>query len=275
MSTDSYVGMRPGDLDGKPYAKYWQPDMAGLPHKISDALLRSPVSNCEGINWQDCERLLEAGDQPLESGYTQLPGGEVYVAVKTPMPGVTGAMIDWWFGWHSNESQRYKLWHPRAHMRAVLERPTENLTGLSDRERYVGNTSYVDEYIGNSSMRLAIQFKAPAEFGLDEGRFADAGIHTAICARVGLAGAPFNFGKLLHLIRATEDGCEMRSRFWLGKLSVRSRADSHLVNRILGSGYLSRVAVGRELGHDMVVHCAMEMAHLASFLPELYNDYHA
>jgi len=29
----------------------------------------------------------------------------------------------------------------------------------------------------------------------------------------------------------------------------------------------------RAHGHDMVVHCAMEMAHLASFLPALYSDY--
>jgi hypothetical protein len=26
--------------------------------------------------------------------------------------------IDWWFGWHSDEPQRYKLWHPRAHVHA-------------------------------------------------------------------------------------------------------------------------------------------------------------
>ena len=28
------------------------------------------------------------------------------------------------------------------------------------------------------------------------------------------------------------------------------------------------------MGRDMTVHCAMEMNHLAGFLPALYADYH-
>jgi hypothetical protein len=30
MSRDKYLGMRSGDLDGKPYAKYWNPKMAPM-----------------------------------------------------------------------------------------------------------------------------------------------------------------------------------------------------------------------------------------------------
>jgi hypothetical protein len=36
--------------------------------------------------------------------------------VLTQMPKVTPAMWDWWFAWHGSEAQRYKLWHPRAHI---------------------------------------------------------------------------------------------------------------------------------------------------------------
>lgn len=274
MANGNYLGMRPGDLDGKPYAKYWNPEMAGLSPDVTQALLQSPFSRNEGLPLSDSPRLLEPGSLPIESGFTQLPTGEMYVAVHTPMPGVSGAMIDWWFGWHSDESQRYKLWHPRAHMKAAMKFSTVDKHDLSDRERYVGNTSYVNEYIGNGMQRLAIQFQPPGEFGLDESRFESASVTTAVCANVGLARAPFNFGKLIHLIREKPDGCEMRSRFWLGKLSWRTLPDSHAVNRLLGSRHISRFAASRDLGHDMVVHCAMEMAHLASFLPELYADYH-
>jgi hypothetical protein len=58
-------------------------------------------------------------------------------------------MVDWWFGWHGEEPQRYKLWHPRAHLHACW---TEPGTG------YVGRTSVVDEYIGTSLRRASIRF---------------------------------------------------------------------------------------------------------------------
>lgn len=273
MTRDVYLGMRPDDLEDKPYARYWSPDMRGLSETVSQALLQSPFPASYGFAPRDCHALLEPGDLPLENGYTQLPSGEMFVAVNTPMPGASGDMIDWWFAWHGEESQRYKLWHPHAHMQARWLNPVQPEVPY-DRSRYRGNTSLVDEFIGDQHQKLAIQFKPPAAFGLDESLFQDAGVHTAVCAEVGPAGAPFNFGRLVHLIRGTEDGCEMRSRFWLGKVSLRNKPDSHLANKLLGNRVLSRLAVSRALGHDMVVHCAMEMAHLASFLPALYQDYH-
>lgn len=274
MSNTPYLGMEPGDLTDKPYAKYWNPTMKGMSEHITQAVVQSPLPSCYGFMHTECDRLLETGYLPLESGYTQLRNGEMFVAVLTPMPGVSGEMIDWWFGWHSNESQRYKLWHPHAHMNAVLEIQNEDQAGLSDRERYVGNTSYVDEYIGSDVLKLAIQFKEPQQFGLDTSKFEASGIQTAVCAHVGPAKLPINVGKLLHLIRETDDGCEMRSRFWLGKAALRNKPDNHAVSRVLGIPAISKLAMTRRHGHDLVVHCAMEMAHLASFLPNLYADYH-
>ncbi len=274
MTHDSYLGMRPGDLEGKPYARYWNPRMQGLASEVQQALLQSPLPADYGFSSDRCDPLLEPGDLPLECGHTRLSSGEIFVATRTPMPGVNGAMIDWWFGWHSHESQRYKLWHPHAHMSAALHSPNEDRRGLTDRERYVGNVSYVEEYIGDKVLKLAIQFQSPALFGLDEARFEEAGVQTAVCAHVGPARGPFNVGKLVHLIRETPEGCEMRSRFWLGRVRLRSKPESHLLNRVLGTALLPRLATDRSLGHDMVVHCAMEMAHLASFLPDLYRDYH-
>jgi hypothetical protein len=37
-----YLGMRPGDLDKKWYAKYWNPKMAPLPDHIKEAVLLGP-----------------------------------------------------------------------------------------------------------------------------------------------------------------------------------------------------------------------------------------
>ena len=179
-------------------------------------------------------------------------------------------MIDWWFGWHGAETARYKLWHPQAHLYTQWRYERTEVAGLSDRQKYIGNTSYVDEYVGPAIQRLAIRFCAPSEFGLDEDAFAAAGISTAICARVGFSDKPVDSGYLVHLIRETPTGCEMRSRFWLGEAHVRVLPDSNPIDRLLQTRYVRGLILPKRLGSHLLVHCAEEMNHLASFLPALY-----
>ncbi len=275
MRHDCYLGMRSGDLDGKPYAKYWQPDMAPLREPVAQAILEGPVSSDLGFVHEQAAELLQPGYLPLETGYTRLDNGQLFVAVLTPMPRVTGAMIDWWFAWHGAEKERYKLWHPRAHVRATMEQKLSDVPGLTDRQKYVGNVSYVDEYIGCTYHHISIAFRSPGENHLDESKFKQANVTTAVCARVGFFGKPVDFARLIHLIRETEQGCEMRSRFWLGDVELRSLSKKSLVNRILGSRAVAKRAAAQAMARDLLVHCAMEMQHLAGFLPDLYRDYHA
>jgi hypothetical protein len=54
----------------------------------------------------------------LEDGWVLTQDGGMRVSVRTDMPGVTPAMVDWWFGWHGDAAAKYKLWHPQAHVHA-------------------------------------------------------------------------------------------------------------------------------------------------------------
>ncbi len=54
----------------------------------------------------------------------------VMVACATDMPGVRPQMIDWWFGWHVSDHQRYKLWHPRAHTRTRPKKSRQLFPGF-------------------------------------------------------------------------------------------------------------------------------------------------
>ena len=274
MNKNVYLGMQPGDLDGKPYAKYWQPDMAPLPAHAAEAILQGTISQELGFAHEEAAQLLEPGYLPLETGYTRLANGQVFVAVLTDMPGVSGEMIDWWFGWHGNENQRYKLWHPRAHMKVSMEKDLAAESGITDREKYVGNVSYVEEYIGGESLPISIAFHSPADSHLDESKFEQARVQTAVCARIGFTTSNLNFSRVIHLIRETDRGCEMRSRFWLGDVALRALPERSAVNRMLGSRFVASRAGKLEIGRDLLVHCSMEMNHLASFLPNLYRDYH-
>ena len=173
MNSDHCLGVQPGDLDGKPYAKYWQPAMRPLQPHVSEAVLHGEEAGALAFPLSEADQLLEPGYLALENGFTKLPGGKIFVAVRTDMARVTGAMFEWWMGWHYMEHQRYKLWHPRAHMANGTDGMQGDSPQLSDREKYM--TTHL------------------------------AGVH---------------------------------------------------------------------LGRDMLVHCGMEMHHLAGFLPDLYGDYH-
>ena len=274
MKADRYLGMRPGDLDGKPYARYWNPDMGPLQDPVRRALEHGVEAAELGFPVAEANQLLEPGYLPLENGFTRLANGQVFVAVLTKMPRVTSEMIDWWFGWHYMESQRYKLWHPRAHVLNRAERMIGDDPGaLGPREvspqsqlrhgvRGRGPARHHDHVRGclRVPRRLPLRSRRGRHRPLRRGRLPER--------------APRPSEDLIHLIRETRDGCEMRSRFWLGRIELRDVPAAGLLSKLAGSRFVAKRAVPIALGRDMVVHCAVEMNHLASFLPDLYADYH-
>ena len=273
MKHEFYLGMRDGDLAGKPYARHWNPDMQPLQEQVGQAILHGPEASELGFGIEQADLLVEPGYLPLENGTTKLASGEIFVAVLTKMPGVTGAMFEWWMGWHYMEHQRYKLWHPRAHIANGTKEMRGDDSELGDRAKYM-TTHYVTEYVGNTKQDITISFSDPGEYFSNTSAFAENGITATICGTVALQRAPITIGRLIHQIRQVEGGSEMRSRFWLAKPEVKGIKSGSLLGRLVSSDFVVKRLVDQDLGRDMVVHCGMEMNHLASFLPALYSEYH-
>lgn len=270
---DLYLGMRPGDLDGKPYAKYWNPEMRPLQPQVREAVLHGPEAAELGFSLREADRLMEPGYLPLENGTTALRDGQIFVAVRTDMPRATGAMFEWWMGWHTMEAQRYKLWHPRAHVANGTKEMRGDDPDLSDQQKYL-TTHYVTEYIGDHREDIRITFVDPASVLTKTQDLLANDVSALVCARVELQSAPITIGHLIHQIREVPGGAEMRSRFWLGKPAFSNAASNSFRNKLVGSRWLRGRLIPRNLAHAMLVHCGMEMNHLASFLPDLYADYH-
>jgi hypothetical protein len=267
-SEERYLGYRDAD-EAKPYAKYFRADALPMQPHVPDVLLTGMAPSEYGYDIDDAARKLSRpGYHKMETGWTVLDSGVVVVACRTEMPGVTGEMWDWWMGWHSCESARYKLWHPDAHQfTAVGENRLSDRT-LTDRQRYVGNVSYVDEYVGGVLTPLAIRFVEPAELGFEDSRPGS----TVIAGRVGLSVAPIAFGWLVHQVRGTDSGAEMRSRFFLNHVEHLDLPAAAVATPPAGR---APIAEGdpKSLGLGLLSHCAVEMNHLASFLPALYEEF--
>ncbi len=264
-------GRHPGwsvrDLAEKPYAKFWRPSLAPLTQRAAAAVTRGPVADHLLPGIERAAGSLLADGPVLEDGYALMADGSVHVAILTDMPGVTPAMVDWWFGWHSDSPERYKLWHPIAHVHARWKEAPPH--GTAGRARYVGRTSIVDEYIGSELGRYAIRFVAPESLGFAANAFADERTATAICARAGMADLPVDAGWLIHHVRATATGSEMRSRFFIGGRYVALRGGGG-AGRALSPVLRRLVGAGEADARNLLVHCAEEMAHLAGLLPALH-----
>ena len=260
-----HLGWSTNDLATRTYARFWNPVMADISADAHRAVANSPLA--EALLPSKDDAIGSIIDAEVQNGFTVTSAGAIHVNLVTEMPGVTPAMIDWWFGWHSDSPERYKLWHPLAHVHAQWA--TQPPDGSIGRARYVGFTSQVDEYLGSAMIRGAIQFRRPEEIGLVDATVAGGVDATAVCARVGLVDVPVDLGYLAHHVAAVPGGSVMRSRFWLGKpyLAARTtpvRAVLPIAKRLIGLTELDARA--------LLVHCSQEMTHLAAFLPALHEQ---
>jgi len=208
--------------------------------------------------------------EALSDGVRRATDGRALVVCTTELPGVTPAMIDWWFGWHLPESARYQLWHPKAHIKAVVKEDRSRLG--DDRARYIGNESYVDEYIGRTLHKLAIAFHPPESFGLPAWPAREG---TLICARTSDRVRKSEGGSLVHAVTPTPGGSVMRSVFWLGEIRNLLPIVGPYVTKLANRATVRRAVIPDRFLLDLFEHCSEEMNHLAKFLPGLYRDVHA
>ncbi len=264
QNKQKYLGYKEEDFL-MPFAKFLNENIARTPLFVIQGLKNKNNSKASFLPLENATDLAKNGYLDLENGYVFHDDGSFLVAVQTEMPNVTPEMWDWWFGWHGCHDNRYKLWHPKAHVSAVWQ------DGKVD-ERYIDRTSIIEEYIGEKLEKAAIQFKNPAEFGFLPSQYADKDKVVYICARIGYTNFPLDFGYLIHQVRATKNGSEMRSRFWLGGKNIAFRGDTIIGN--FASKIIQKLKkLPEQQAIDLMIHCSEEMNHLASFLPELHKEF--
>ncbi|WUI29930.1 hypothetical protein OG804_18870 [Nocardia sp. NBC_00416] len=264
-----YRGYSPEDA-AKPFARFMTEHTLAPLDSVAAACAGPPVPVERIPDFATLTTDLDAtGYSAVETGYGRTAAGVLWVAARTEMPRVSAAMWDWWFGWHSVDSARYKLWHPDAHLFAssAVDRTAEP---IPDRAKYVGNISYVDEYVGPKLQQLAIAFRDPVAHG-----FTVPAEQTVIFARVGSAVAPVDLGWLAHQVRPTATGAEMRSRFYLNLYGLHVPDPAQAAGAILRGAAVdpADLVLQLDLARDLLFHCGQEMHHLAGFLPELYDEF--
>jgi hypothetical protein len=241
--------------------------MGELPSSVKNSIQKE-IQHSDFLDFQHAYEIHK--EKTFSTGICRNSKGAVFVTCVTDIPKVTPKMIDWWFGWHMPETERYKLWHPRDHISSKLTVDTSDFK--TDKEKYIHVDSYVKEYIGKELKDLCISFVEPTEFGFSE---LDSDKETAVCAHVKDLSRNVSIGSLTHLVIRNPKGSLMQSSFWLGMNPEHGIPFLNIIIKpLLKIKKIKTFLLPDTLALNLLIHCAEEMNHLAKFLPELYGDTH-
>ena len=234
------------------------------------ALGSGPIDPAEALAPADLDRLLDPDPLAVESGWCTLPDGVGYVAVRTQMPAVDAAMVDWWFDWHPRDPLRYRVWHPLAHSDNSVEPPAE-----PGAKAHWGAVHHPVEDVGTGTVHARIAFVPPSRLGFSGDALDDPAVATIVCAEVGDDRRRLRHTVMAHVFLVAGDGVVLRSHFWLGA-AIRPYLPSPLAGlgeRALNRPTVRRAALPKGLPAALARHCAEEYANLAVLLPELYERF--
>ena len=244
--------------------------VAALDPEAEAAIRSGPIDPELALDRADLDRLLDPAPTSAENGWCELSDGVGYVAVRTPMPAVTGEMVDWWFDWHPREPIRYRVWHPQAHVSNSLEPPTG-----PGAKMHWGAIHHPVEDVGVGVAHARIAFLRPTETGFGTDALDDPRVATIVGGHVGDDRRRSRHTLMVHVFLADGDGLVLRSRFWFGAL-MRPYLPAPLAApaaALMNTATVRRRLLPAGLPEAVAHHCAEEYANLAELLPDLHACY--
>ena len=116
-----------------------------IPEDIRAALEQSRITL---TGFEEKNEILASADLQHEVGYRKAEDGSYLVSMTCPMPGITPEMIEWWFWWHPQQDERYRVWYPGAHRSIRYDKRQAGYFECETRPPFRENSQYPVEQIG-------------------------------------------------------------------------------------------------------------------------------
>lgn len=174
---------------------------------------------------QDVEQLILPGYSSLETGYRRLSNGQYCVAAIGQVADYKSKWVDWLYGYLTKDTKAYIASAPKTHVYGEWD---DNWKP----GHYIGASHYIQEYLAGSLMKFRIQYQDPAKY-FDISKLNEYNIGTVVCAESFLNNE-IPHGSFVHIVRDTDWGFEIRSRYWIyngsediAKAMLKNCIDSH------------------------------------------------
>ena len=255
---------------GAPLSSYLERPLSPPEPAVLAAIEAGPADPAAFLPLEDIDRLRDPPPLEVETGWARRGDGVGLVAVRTPMPGVTAEMVDWWFDWHPDDPLRYRVWFPTAHFDNSVERPA-----TPGAKAHWGTVHHPVEDVGTGRVRARIAFLPPGELGFGDDTLDDPRVGTVVCGMVGDDTRRVRHSVMAHVFVADGDGLVLRSHFWLGA-AIRPYLPPPLaapLGALVNNRAVRRLTMPGDLAPALALHCAEEYANLAALLPELHGRF--
>ncbi len=225
-----------------------------IPDDIKTALIKNQITLTP---FKEMNDIMKSEELQKDVGYKKMSDGSYLVSMYCPMPSVTTEMIKWWFWWHPQADERYKVWFPGEHLGIGYSKKQKEYFNQKTCPEFQPNTQYPLEKIGKATLPLRIDFVTPEEFGFSKEIMKENNIPLIVCGHVGVFRGLVMHTEMAHIFKQTEDGLFMISRFWLGKTM---------------NPLLRKIIINDNMAKAMAEHCCVEYRNLLEILPILYNE---
>ena len=201
--------------------------------------------------------------------------GTIFLSAITPVPDITGEMLEWWMLWHQLDPLRYALWNPEDHFDAHTDEAGRARfldANIPIRERIWGTISYVTEsWNGEDNPAPGeLHFEAPATVGLKNELVGTPKCKAIICANNSTKIGPISYPVLMcEFIRENNEGInEWVVAAWMGH-GIDKKTGKEITMK-LPKPILKKIS--SEMPAMFIVHNHKEISHLNKVLPALYAD---
>ncbi len=233
-----------------------------MPNAVLTQDIKIKLSQAGGITqtrFEDKNDILIDKSLHKECGYDIMDDGYYLVSMYIEMPNVTKDMIDWWFWWHAQESERYKAWYPGEHLSISYDKKDDEYFKRKTVPPFKSVTHYPLEKVGPLVAPLSIKFVSPQDFGFSQKIMNENNVATIICGHVGAFKDLIPNTEMAHIYFETDNGLYSVSRFWLGKR--------------VNNKFIRKIFVTEKQAKGMAEHCFIEYSNFVKKVPHMYDEW--
>jgi len=175
----------------------------------------------------EVDQLLRPEYLDIETGYKMLNNGQLYLALLTQMPSCKSKWVDWWYRAVLVQNNYDETKTKKTSLGLYEQSSRQHAQDAKHYSKHMASAKFLN-------LRLVL-YEASEYFDME--KIEKSGVSAVICGRTLLPDDRIS-GHVIHVLRDTEYGCIIRSRYWFNDCHLE-QGPGRLNAYIADMGYLA------------------------------------